>query len=244
MAVYTNLPTLAIDFMKPSKASFDVKGGSMEGPRNGLGESIAIDMTGGGIITATYSDCFAQRPEEHEYTNWLGARLNNRSRFIVVPTLTDWTGPFPVNSRNIPTSIVRSIPHSDGALFSDSSGYEQPTVWGQITEAAAQNAGVVNVQVFGAVRPLRWSDWFSIYHPTKGWRAYRYWEVRNIDNSDADAPIYTLAIMPTLREAVTDERVEFARPRCVMRLAADSTIPWDIEGFWQSQPTLKFVEAW
>ena len=23
---------------------------------------------------------------------------------------------------------------------------------------------------------MAWSDWFSIYHPVKGWRAYRYWE--------------------------------------------------------------------
>nr|WP_234841727.1 hypothetical protein [Sinorhizobium meliloti] len=75
------------------------------------------------------------------------------------------------------------------------------------------------MRVYSAARPLRWSDWFSIYHPTKGWRAYRYWEV--ISKPDDANPVYTHAIAPPLREAVAaGTRVELARPMCCMKFPA------------------------
>lgn len=559
MVDYTNQPTVSVDFIQPETASFDEKGNVIEGPRNGLGQPISIGFSGGGLVTATYANCFASSQEQHEYRNWLGSRCNGGFRFVNVPVFTDWSGPFPyqnfkpvprisgiphgswgvgelksgdftgtydpddvsvsrastatyfdasgklvtaaanelridhdpvtgavlgaliedeaenlliyseefdqssawtaINSSFVadqiaapdgnttadkfiessgdstheffyagsatvtahsnyagglfikaagrtkgvlqyvapggltgvncifdltaktfsslafgtatladaglddvgggwfrvwvsgkidatstsggmviiladddgnttytgdgtsglyvwgaqleagtkPTSYIRttsapvtraadtltlnasggndwtlifgddstqefnnwvgSLPLKRGtinrqylksfqtslttpptgptALFSDGSGYEQPTAWGQITEAAALNAGVLSIQLFGAARPLRWSDWFSIYHPTKGWRAYRVWEIRDTDNSDPDAPIYTVAITPPLREAVAvDDRAEFDRPRCVMKFAADFTLPFELDQNRFSKTTIKFVEAW
>lgn len=251
MADYTGQPTLALDFMKPGKFLVDVVGGALDGGRNSLGQSISMDTSGGGFVIHTLSACFVQDREEHEYVNWLGARLNGSHRFINVPIKTDWMGPFPILDR-WPVPIIGGIPHSDGSDHSDGSGYSQPTVWGQVMEAAALNAGLLHIRIYNPSRPLRWSDWFSINHDTKGWRAYRYWDVLNryadgtetISGTVVPFQEYQLALAPPLREAVAaGTRIEFARPRCVMKFAPSFTIPWEVQGWWRSSPSLQFVEA-
>ncbi|EHK56896.1 hypothetical protein [Allomesorhizobium alhagi] len=244
MAVYINVPTIDIDYLRPKRFSFDTQGGGLEGGRNGLGEGITIGLSGGPIVTASYQECFTHYREQHEYVNWIAARLNGSFRFVNVPLLTDWVGPFPVDANGGPEPIISEIPHSDGSTFSDGSGYSQPTVWGEVTEAATYNAGVIKFQLFGAARLLRHSDWFSIYNETKGWRASRPWEIRDINDPSAESPIYTVAIDVPLREAITvGQRLEFARPRCVMKFPAGFTLPQEAEGFWVSEPTLQFTEA-
>ncbi|MDX0512573.1 hypothetical protein GOL41_26365 [Sinorhizobium medicae] len=241
MAVYTNQPTLEANFIGPVKTIYDVTGSSIDGGRNGVGEGQTIEMSGGGIVTATYEDCKIKNPEHYEYVNWLGARLNGGFRFINVPIITDWFGPFPTVN-NLPAPIVSGITHSDGSYFSDGAGYSQATVYGEITEAAALNAGIIKMRVYGLDRPLRWSDWFSIHHTTKGWRAYRYWQV--ISKTSEGNPVYTLALAPPLREAVSvGTRVEFARPRFVAKFKSDFTLPSVVEAFFVTQQSIQFVEA-
>lgn len=240
MAVYTGWPMFPVDFLRPTKARFDNPGSAIDGGVNGLGETISSEMSGGGIITATYERMVLQGPDErHEVVNWLGAHLNGGFRFMNVPIVNDGIGPFPViNGKRRP--IIGGIPHSDGSLFSDGAGYSQATVYGEITEVV--HSGIIRMRAYGLERPLRWSDWFSIYHPNKGWRAYRYWKV--IDKTDEANPIYSLALAPPLREAVTvGTRVELARPTCVMRIARGQTVPWEYDGWYSSRPTVSFTEA-
>ncbi|MEZ2220769.1 hypothetical protein [Rhizobium sp. RCC_161_2] len=243
MGSFINQPTVPIMYLRPTRASFDVIGNSIDGGTNSIGESIDIEIGGGGRVVCAYERCVLQGDdtERHEVINWLGARMNGGFRFANVPIINDGIGPFPIiNGKRRP--IISGIPHSDGSLFSDDSGYSQATVYGMITANAVVGAGVVQMQVFGAARPLRWSDWFSIYHPTKGWRAYRYWEVQSV-SADAN-PIYTLAIGPALRQAITvGTRVELARPMCCMKFPKGVTLPWDFEANYQSRPTLQFTEA-
>lgn len=248
---YINLPTLDIDFLKPSRMSFDTKGGGQEGGRNGLGESITIETSGGGVLVGSYEECFVQSRESHEYINWVAARMNSSVRFMNVPIKTDWAGPFPVDSRNIPRPIIGGIPHSDSSLFSDGAGYSQFTVFGTMGTTAALNAGQITLNIYGASRNLRWSDWFSIYHPTKGWRAYRYWEstdpvpvAETVEGVAVTGSQYVLSLDKPLREAVpAGTRIEFARPRCVMKFPSGFSLAWDAQGFWQSSPTMQFVEG-
>lgn len=237
MAIYTNVPTLEANFLAPVSVSVDVLGSSISGGRNGQGESQTIEMSGGGLLTSTYTDCKLTEPEQYEYVNSLGARLNGGFRYINVPIITDWYGPFAGKK-----PIIGGIPHSDGSLFSDTSGYSQASVYGEITAAASLNAGIIKMRVYGLSRPLRWSDWFSIYHETKGWRAYRYWEV--LDATAEANPVYTLALSPPLREAVTvGTRVEFARPRFVAKFKDGFTLPSIVEAFFVTQQTIQFSEA-
>ncbi|TRC78507.1 hypothetical protein FJV80_24505 [Mesorhizobium sp. WSM4310] len=250
MGRYTDLPTLDVDFLKPTKMSFDTKGGGLEGGRNGLGESVTIETSGGGVLVGSYDGCVVKDREQHEYINWIAARMNSSVRFMNVPIISDWMGPFPLNAGGIPQPVISGIPHSDGALFSDGAGYSQTTVIANM-DAAALNAGKVTLRIYGAARNLRWSDWFSIYHPNKGWRAYRQWDhtdpvpaFETIDGVARSGQRYTLSLDRPLREAVVQgTRVEFARPRCVMKFPASFSLAWEAEGWWQSSPTLQFVEG-
>lgn len=242
MANFLNLPTLDANFLAPTRTTVDVLGSSIDGGRNGAGEGLEIEMSGGGMLASTYEDCKIQEKQHFEYVNWLGARFNGGFRFLNVPIITDWFGPFPSVGK-IPTPSVSGIPHSDTALFSDGSGYSQSTVWGEITQAAALNAGIIKMRVYGLARPLRWSDWFSIYHTGgKGWRAYRYWDVLSV--TAGTNPVYTLAISPPLREAVAvGTRVEFARPRFAAKFKSGFTLPSVSEAFFVTQQTIQFSEA-
>lgn len=251
MASLINLPTVFTDYLKPERMSVDTPGAGLEGGRNGLGESITIGLSGGPMVAVTYGDCFVQAPEEHEYLNRIAARCNGSFRFINVEIMSDWAGPFPLNGGGIPQPFVTGIPHSDGSFFTDGSGYSQATVFGTFPNGAALNAGEIVVNVFGASRNLRHSDWMSTYHDVKGWRAWRYWDVSDpvdvteiIDGVSRTGKRYTLAIDVPLRQAVpAGQRIEFARPRCVMKFPTGFTLPWEASGFWLSRPTLEFVEA-
>lgn len=241
MSRLLNLPTLDPDAFNPNGMEFDVVGSDVSGGRNGAGGSLSMETSGGGSVVGTYAECFIHAAEQHEMLNALAARLNGGFRYINVPIITDFMGPFPIVGDR-PRSIVSGITHSDGALFSDDAGYSLTTVHGEVRQNAALNAGIIRMQVYGEHRPLRHSDWFSIYHPTRGWRAYRYWEVRS--RTAATNPTYELAISPPLREAVTTgTRVEFARPRFVAKFPAGFTLPWRVTAPWFSNPTIQFVEA-
>lgn len=242
MGSYLSQPTLEANLLGPASVSVDVVGSSIDGGRNGVGESQSIEMSGGGLLTATYTDCKIVSKEQLEYINYLGARLNGGFRYINVPIITDWFGPFPTLG-GLPSPFVTGIPHSDGSFFADGSGYSQATVWGEVLAAASGNAGLLIMRVYGLSRPLRMSDWFSIYHTTKGWRAYRYWEVQSAVDG-AGYTDYTLALAPPLREAVSvGDRVEFARPRFVGKFKADFTLPSVVEAFFVTQQTIQFSEA-
>lgn len=243
-------PTLLLDqLVHPWEMEIDVPGTSEDSGRNGNGMTISRDSSGGGFLTAMYSGTNTE-PIDHEYGAWLSAYLSSPNRLINVPIITDWWGPFPRDvATGIPKVFHNGITHSDGTFFSDGTGYSEPTVHGIITQPAALNAGVITMQVFGAARPLRWSDWFSIYNPNKGWRAHRYWAV-NSKSADAN-PIYNLSIDPPLREEITSTQVdnelraEFARPRFVAKLKPGFSIPQKInaEKFWNAKPNLPFWEA-
>lgn len=251
MAGFISQPLVPIRYLRPTRASFDVVGSAMEGGRNGLGESISIEMGGGGMVTATYERCVLQGDdmERHEVVNWLGARGNGSFRNFVVPIINDGIGPFPViDGKRRP--FVSGIPHSDGSLFSDTSGYSQATVYGVITEVV--HSGIIKMRAYDLARDLRWSDWLSINHPIKGHRAYRYWDVIDksaagsevVDGADRSFKDYTLAMSPPLRQAVTvGTRVELAEPKCTMRFPAGFSVPWSYEAWYSSRPTLEFVEA-
>lgn len=252
MAVYVNLPTLNVSYLKPEEMEFFPMSGAFEGGRNGLGDTASIDLFGGPKLAGSYENCFVQAPDEHGYVNWLSAYLASPLRLINVPVLNDWSSLFPLVN-GIPSPFATGTPHSDGATFSDGAGYSQATVFGTFEEAAALNAGQIKINVFGAARNLGRSitDWMSTYHSVKGWRAWRYWEcsdpvnvTRTVDGHSYAGKQYTLGLDIPLRQAVeVGQRIEFARPRCVMKLPAGESVRWRVRGFWQSRPSLRFEEA-
>lgn len=256
---FLNQPKLNLEFIRPRRMRFDTPGAGQEGGRNGLGQSISMDFSGGGVVTGTY-ECVNLSlgrgdDERQEYFSMIGARMNGGFRFMDVSILNDDIGPFPtINGKRTP--IVRGIPHSDGSFFSDGSGYSQATVWAKLLEDAPLNAGQVKIRIYGAARDLRWSDWFSIYHnqngdKSKGWRTWRYWEsdktnqgTETVEGVSLGFKDYTLSITPPLREATAaGTRVEAARPTCVMKFPADFTLPYERDVEFSATPILSFTEA-
>lgn len=236
MGRYFPLPTANVDFMPLLAWEFDTQGGGVDGGRNGLGQTITISTTGGPVVTASIA-ALLYSPEHHEYGNMLAARLNGGFRFINVPIPSDFMGPFPGGG-----PIVDGIPHSDGAFFSDGSGYSQASVYAELTADAPLNAGVISFRLFGASRPLRHSDWMSFLHPNKGWRATRYYDV--LDQTDEQDPVYTVAIEVPLREAMAaGDRIEFARPCCVMKLKPGTTISYAVRPAHQWEMSMQLEEA-
>ncbi len=250
MGKYTNLRTFDVDYQFLTDMSFSTEGDGVDGGRNGDGDSPAIEFSGGGKVVGSYG-IFAAEPEQHEMLNHLAAYLDGSIRCINVPILTDRVGPFPLLGTNDPQPMLRGIPHSDGSFFSDDSGYSQETVFGTFESAAALNAGQIKVNIFGAARNLRWSDWMSTYHATRGWRAWRYWEAsdpvevtRTVEGQSYTGQQYDLSISPPLREAVAaGQRIELARPRCVMRFPRGFNLEWSVRPPFHSQATARFVEA-
>jgi hypothetical protein len=242
MSRYTGLPTLNVEFVRPMEMSFDMPGGGIDGGKNILEQGITIGLTGGPIVVGFYEKCNIHSDEQFEYLNWLGARLNGGHRYINVPIITDYSGPFPANAQGVKQAVISGIPHSDGSLFSDGSGYSQATVSGVIYPAAL-NAGQVTISITGAARDIRFSEWFSVYHPTKGWRAYRNWDVLSVYGTTTRT--YVLAITPSLREAVTEiSEARFSRPLCAMKFPQGFTLPFAARRYWKHEADMRFEEAY
>lgn len=244
-------PTLEADFLGPESVSVDVVGSSLDGGRNGNGQTLSIEMSGGGNLVATYENCKIVEPEQFEYVNWLGARLNGGFRFINVPIITDWYGPF--RTKDSKPYLTAGATHSDDSSFADGSLYSQPTVFGKMREYTALGAGIIKVRLYDAPREIRWSDWFAIQHPNKGWRAYRNWDVLSKgtpgtvieDGATRTFTDYQLAISPALREAaLAGTRVEFVRPKFVGKFASGFTLPSRSVAFYALQQSIEFSEAW
>lgn len=245
MADYINLPTIPVDYLAPTRWMFDVQGNAMEGGRDGNGQAISAETTGGGRVIGEF-DFWCGEEEQHEILNWLSARCNGGFRFVNVPIPTDFMGPF---TDGVP--IVTGIPHSDDSLFSDGAGYSQATAFATFAASAALNAGTVTVNVYGASRNLRWSDWLSTYHATKGWRAFRYWSATDpvsvtetVEGVSYTGSQYELHISPPLREAVTaGQRIELARPRFAAKFPAGFSLKWEVRPGFIATPSIPFVEA-
>ncbi len=61
---------------------------------------------------------------------------------------------------------------------------------------------------------------------------------------DGDAPVYTLAVSPPLREAVASgTRVEFSRPRFVAKFPSDFTLESVSESYDAIEQNISFDEA-
>lgn len=123
-----------------------------------------------------------------------------------------------------------SVPHSDQTPFSDDTEYLSATVFAETTAPAALRATTLAISI-DAPTALLGGEWFSIQHPTWGWRAY---QIMSIDSD-------TLGFRPPLREAVASgTHIEFDDPRCTMRLAAATSNALSSGRY--TDPAISFVE--
>lgn len=154
---------------------------------------------------------------------------------IVVPRNDALFRPWPAG---IAQGVPAPIPHSDDSLFSDGTGYYQPTI--NVTsngDAPLRSVGLnLNLIRCGS---LVGGESFSILHPTMGWRIYEIGTVIYTDATHA-----TVTFRPPLREAVvggTD--IEFDRPCCTMRLANPGSMNLTVQPWTFNSASVDFVET-
>jgi hypothetical protein len=240
------IETYSISMLPPAEMSIDILGSAIEGGRSLNGDTNAIDFTGGGRWSVKYQRIPVFVPAQHRYWQRLRNILNGSVRTMIVPMLTDYVAPYPLGTDGEPMLPIGGITYSDGALFSDLVGFSQGNIDAVLVGAHALNAGTLTFQVINGSR-LEGGETFSFLHETKNFRAYGIADIDSItpeDTTDGQNVTYVVAIRPTLREAVADGTpLDFYRPRCLMRLEAGTSLPWEPFGWYQGAPSISFVEA-
>lgn len=198
-------PTCQFGFnsIEPRIANAVIDGGTS---LSGLNTVIATD--GGGKVVLEMAGSNLLGRQKIMLWRAIATRLQMGAVPVIVPLC---------NARFQPTLGKKTVPHSDQTTFSDETEYAQ---WDCVVKVGAaaplrSTTLVLDIQELG--RPLIGGEWFSIDHPTLRHRAYNIWSIDAMDDTSA-----TIRFFPPLREAVTvGEGVEFAIPRCVMRLVGE-----------------------
>lgn len=153
---------------------------------------------------------------------------------IIVPRNDALFRPWP---EGLSQTAGLDIAHSDGSLFGDDTGYDQPVI-DIVAGAASLRATSIDIGINYAGE-LIGGEAFSIIHPTMGWRMY---EIATVDYTDDDAA--TITFMPPLREAIAaGTPLEFDRPRCLMRLGATNSMDLNINPWTFNSASVDFVET-
>ncbi|BAL76009.1 hypothetical protein [Bradyrhizobium cosmicum] len=154
---------------------------------------------------------------------------------LVVPRNDARFRPWPAG---LPQGAAAIIPHSDTSLFVDGAGYYQSV----IDIIAGGDADLRDTEldiVVNYAGELIGGESFSIEHPTWGWRMYEIATVEMASNSEG-----TITFNPPLREDVAvGTRLEFDRPRCLMRLAQPSSMNLTVQPWTFNNASVDFVEA-
>lgn len=118
-----------------------------------------------------------------------------------------------------PATFTTGITHSDGALFSDGSGYAQPDYVARIDGALALNATQAVIELVDGDALPEPGQFFSL--------GYHLYSISSI--IDSTATTVTVKIWPPLRKAVIDGAYcNFTEPWCLCRLASDDAMAVDL----------------
>ena len=248
-------PTFDHGLLPARQVVFDAPARATTYPRTLSGRSKQNDFTAGGLLVASLSDIVIGRDEQHLYWNrlarWLDGGINpiimpiiNIGAPEVLPVMTTHSDgtPFSDLGEYSQTGYSSGIPHSDTALFSDTGGYQQIAFESTaLFGTHSLNAGRLQFMVKGGYE-FQGGEWFSINHGTKGWRAYRIWNVA-ASYAAAGGRVWTCDIVPPLREqTLGGVALEFINPRFMARLAPGRTMPWTLRGNWVAPHSVEFVE--
>jgi hypothetical protein len=133
------------------------------------------------------------------------------------------------------------IPHSDGTLHSDGTGYAQSAIDAVTDPDTAYPLRATTMRIEMRVgATLVGGESFSILHPGMGWRLY---EIGTVDYLD-DGVTADITFMPPLREAIpASTQLEFDRPRCLMRLGGPNSMDLSVAPWTFNVASVDFVEA-
>ena len=191
-------------------------------------EQVIVSPTGRWTATAVFNVFSGlEDPAALAYRSLI---RRGRGAIVIVPE-TDTRGPLQWAGIKIPRRGVR---HSDGATFSDGSGYGQDYTGATLAAAATMNATQIQIRLGGGlilIPGMRFSTPDDRLH-----------EIDEVVAQDGE--IWTVRILPWLRaDYAAGTVLNFDAPRCRMRLASDDTGGISISQRSLSTPTIEFVEA-
>lgn len=193
--------------------------------------SVDVRSDGGGFWSASLNDI--QFWDQADARLWRAIRqlCNGGVVPIVVPRNDEICAPFPVPPYG-------DIPHSDGSILDDGSGYYQSVIDVQCHGGASLRATSMVLKL-NFCSPLQGGESFSIQHETFNWRLYEIATAIPIDDTYT-----TITFNPPLREQIVDgERIEFDRPRCTMKLANAGAMDLNFTTWPFSNASVKFIES-
>lgn len=213
--------------------------GNVAGSGQTTSGSVSVRTDGGGLWMASINviRISNDRDGRNADTNlWRAVRqiCNGGVTPIIVPRNDVLFRPWPVG---LDASVGLDVPHDDDSYFSDDADYHQ-TVIDIACGPGALRATTLDIAVTYAGE-LVGGEAFSIEHPTVGWRMY---EIATVEMSDAESGVITFN--PPLREAVSGgTKLEFDRPRCLMKLATPGAMDLNVTAQPYNQPSVKFIET-
>lgn len=196
-------------------------------PRNARGGSSVsggistVSASDAGYWVATMGNVSIRDANGRKLWRALQVMLEGGLTPILIPTCADGQPGYAVK--------LPAVPHSDGAYFSDNTGYVSGKNSVTLSASAPRRAAQLSIAIAYTSAPLEPGMQFSI-----GERLYRIRQI--IDDT-------TIKIWPPLREAVSaGDYLEFDYPVCRMRLASDSAMDIEFELRRFGNPSVQFVE--
>lgn len=201
-------------------------GGNLEGPGiTDAGTMPESRTDGGGLWLAQWPDIHLRRGADARTFGALRMRSSGSAAPIVVPCLTPFQ-PALILSNGRRLADWGDIPHDDGSVHDDGSGYDQPLIVAEAVNAAALRATSLTI-AFEAAITLKNRECFSVLHADMNWRLYEI----NWVETDLAGHIF-VKFLPPLRQAIAaGEPLEFDNPRCVMKVEGIDGMEQDIGAF-------------
>lgn len=229
MAIEFPLASLPVGSFRAALIGSDETGGAALG-----GPGQVIDWSAGGFWAFELDGLQLWEPDHFRLYRALLLACRGGGE-IDVPVIDDPQRPFPEGMTD-----SASIPFSDGATFSDGTGFLGEDLAFEL-ETAAQEGDVVMTLRRTVGAPLRGGEYLTLVHAAAGPRAYC---VETVGEEDAEGR-FEIAFGAPLREDAPDGlAADFQRPRCRSRLLTPWSEAWPkVEAPFEAEVGLRFVEG-
>lgn len=223
------------DLLRPRSLKPALIGQTVGGGATLVGPEQVAELSAGGFWTLDYDLGDRRNPTRLKVLRALLTQMRGGAVEIVMPFCDEPQAPWPAGVRPGTTVLT---PFSDGATFSDGSRFSQSPIVFQLEAAIEENATeAVCRRLAGA--DLVGGEFFTLVHAEAGDRAYCLGEV------EALAPdLFRIGFGPPARgPSAAGESVDFANPRCTMRLQTASGEAWPtVTAGWKASASWRFVE--
>ncbi len=185
-----------------------------------------------GCWEITYGSLPVSRARVNAFRSY-ALQLNGPATPILVPVFDSRHSAWPTIN-GVRVSTYGDIPHDDGMVFSDGTGYGQDVIIATASSASFRSTSLeITVTVGGA---LQGGEFFSIGE-------YLYEIATAVVTSDGPPTIYNITFLPPLREGIDNNTVlNFDTPAARCTLASPGGMPLSLSNRIVGLPSVSFIE--